>query len=120
MSVNLKSWQVVLNNWQGSPRRFNNYLKAVRNHNAIEAEQKLRFLISPCCVALRKLIKSGIANASNDTSVNINNLIIKEATAGRGKFLKRVVFRGRGRVGKVTKFSSNVTVVLANKESDGK
>lgn len=101
-----------LNNWRGSSRKFVNHLRAVQRKNAILAAEALRFNISPYAAVLRKLIMSAVANASNDPKVNVNNLFIHEASAGRGTFLKRACFRGRGRVGRVTKPHCNVYVVL--------
>jgi len=104
--------RACLNNWRGSPRRFNEYLRAVRGLYAFDAVNKLHFLPSPYAHALKQLIKSAVANASENPSVMPNNLVISEATVGRAMFYKRVCFRGRGRTGRVTKFGSNVLVVL--------
>lgn len=104
--------QATLNNWRGSPRKFNEYLRAVRGLRAMEAADRLMFMTSPYAQALRKLILSAVANASQDTSIQPTSLLISEATTGRAMFYKRVTFRGRGRTGRITKFGSNVTVVL--------
>ena len=105
--------QATLNNWRGSPRKFNEYLRAIRGLRAIDAADRLKFLTSPYAQALRQLILSAVANASEDASVVPASLVLKEATVGRAMFLKRVCFRGRGRMGRVTKFGSNVRVILA-------
>jgi len=109
--------QATLSNWRGSPRKFNEYLRAVRGLHALEAANRLKFLTSPYAQALSKLILSAIANACEDSSIAPTNLVLKEATVGRAMFLKRVCFRGRGRTGRVTKFGSNVRVILANSAS---
>lgn len=106
-----------LNNWSGSSRKFTNYLRAVQKKNALYAAEALKFNVSPYAEALRKLILSAISNASNDAKVNVNNLIIHEASVGRGVFLKRACFRGRGRVGRVTKPHANVVIVLKEVEN---
>lgn len=101
-----------LNNWRGSPRKFVKYLRAIQRQKALEASNKLKFVVSPYAEALRKLLLSAISNASNDPAINLDNLVVKEASVGRGPFLKRVSYRGRGRVGRVTKPLSNVCVLL--------
>ncbi|WP_342262160.1 uL22 family ribosomal protein [Alphaproteobacteria bacterium endosymbiont of Tiliacea citrago] len=101
-----------LNNWRGSPRKFVKYLRAVQNKKALDVVNKLKFVVSPYAEALRKLLLSAISNAANDPKINLDNLIVKEASVGRGPFLKRVTYRGRGRVGRVTKPLSNVYVLL--------
>lgn len=104
--------RAYLGNWRGSPRRFNEYLRAVRGLYALDAVNKLKFMPSPYAHALKELITSAVANATSNPSILPNNLIIFEATVGRAMFLKRICFRGRGRTGRVTKFGSNVQVVL--------
>ena len=109
-----------LNNWRGSPRKFMKYLRAVKNQPAIHVSEQLKFVSSPYAQALRKLILSAVSNVANDVAVKPDHLIVSEASVGRGPFLKRVCFRGRGRVGKVTKFSSNINVVLKEGVKNGK
>jgi large subunit ribosomal protein L22 len=101
-----------LNNWRGSPRKFNEYLREVRGLVALKAADRLNFMPSPYAHALSKLILSAVSNAVNNASIDPNALQIKEATVGRASFLKRVCFRGRGRMGRVTKFGCNVKIVL--------
>jgi large subunit ribosomal protein L22 len=109
--------KAFLNDWRGSPRKMNIVLKAVRGLGAIDSADRLQFLVSPYAEALRKLVLSAVANASNNASINPRDLVISEATVGRGTFLKRVHFKGRGRTGRVTRPSCNVMVVLKEKES---
>jgi|GEM_PF-2277454 len=109
--------QATLNNWRGSPRKFNEYLRAVRGLRALEAADRLKFMTSPYAHALRQLILSAVANASEDSAIAPANLVLKEATVGRAMFLKRVCFRGRGRMGRVTRFGSNVKVVLGTADA---
>lgn len=103
--------RVRLNNWRGSPRKFVKYLRSIQKGNAVKVAEQLRFLCSPYAEALRKLLISGIANASNVVD-DVNKLIVAEASVGRGVFLKRVCFRGRGRMGRVTRPGSNLNIVL--------
>lgn len=102
----------TLNNWRGSPRKFVKYLRAIQKKNAIQVSNQLKFVTSPYAEALRKVVLSAISNASNDAKINVDNLIVQEASVGRGRFLKRVTFRGRGRVGRITKPHSNVYILL--------
>lgn len=110
--------RATLNNWRGSPRKFVKYLRAIQKKNVVKVSQQLAFVSSPYAEALRKLLVSAIANASNHVA-NVNDLIVQEASVGRGTFLKRVCFRGRGRMGRVTRPSSNVYVLL-KENSNGK
>lgn len=104
--------KAILNNWRGSPRKFVKYLRAIQKKKAIDSANRLKFIVSPYAEALRKVLLSAISNASDDPKVDLNNLIVNEASVGRGPFLKRVTYRGRGRVGRVTKPLSNVYISL--------
>lgn len=110
--------KAFLNNYRGSARKFVKYLRAVQTKNAKFVVEQLRFMPGEYAEAVRKLISSAIANAANDSSVNVDNLIVKEATVGRGVFYKRVCFRGRGRTGRVTKPGANLRIILGNKEQE--
>ena len=109
--------QAKLNNWRGSPRRFNEYLRAVRGLKAIDAANKLSFVSSPYAQALKKLILSAVSNAAEKASVKPDELVVFEATVGRAAFYKRIKFCGRGKTGRITKFGSNVRVVLKESEN---
>lgn len=104
--------EATLNKWRGSPRKFNVLLRATRGGKALETATKLKFVVNPAAEALRKLILSAVSNASQNSKVDINDLCIAEATVGRSFFLKRVHFKGRGKMGRVTKPFCNVRVVL--------
>lgn len=104
--------QASLNNWRGSPRKFVKYLRAIKTFKAIDAAKRLKFMPSPYAEVLSKLIMSAVANATQDPAILPVNLAFKEASVGRAVFFKRVCFRGRGRTGRVTKFGSNVRIVL--------
>lgn len=100
-----------LNKFRASPWKVNMILKSIRGKPAIKISNQLKFMVSPNCEAIRKLILSAVSNASS-ASLDPNSLIISEASVGRGAFLKRIHFKGRGRTGKVTRPSCNIKVVL--------
>lgn len=104
--------KAVLNNWRGSPRKFVKYLRAIQKKGAMDSANKLKFVASPYAEALRKLLLSAIANAASQPGVDVQSLVVDVASVGRGVFLKRVTYRGRGRVGRVTKPHSNIYILL--------
>ncbi|QEK38736.1 uL22m family ribosomal protein [Candidatus Cytomitobacter primus] len=61
---------------------------------------------------LKTLVDSAIANAM-DKGID-GSLIVDEVVVGRGKYLKRIEFKGRGRVGTKYRPFSNIRVVLKN------
>lgn len=63
-----------------------------------------------------KLLKSAIANAENNHSMEVDKLYVKEICANQGPTLKRIMPRAQGRAFRIRKRTSHVTIVLAEKE----
>ena len=68
-----------------------------------------------------KTLKSAVANAENNHNLDIDELYVNEAYVGKNLVLKRWKARARGRVGRIKKPFSQITVVvkqLENEESE--
>ena len=61
--------------------------------------------------------KSAIANAENNHDLDVDDLVVVEAHVGKGLVLKRHEPRARGRVGKIFKPFSNLTIVVREVEA---
>jgi large subunit ribosomal protein L22 len=61
---------------------------------------------------ISKLLKSALANASQDRSIDVDTLRIKEAFVDQGPMMKRFMPRARGRVTRIRKRTSHITLVL--------
>jgi large subunit ribosomal protein L22 len=59
-----------------------------------------------------KVIRSAMANAQQEGSVNVDNLLVAEAYCDEGPTLKRWRPRAMGRVYPVMKRTSHISVVL--------
>ena len=60
---------------------------------------------------------SAIANAENNHDLDVDDLVVVEAHVGKGLVLKRHEPRARGRVGKIFKPFSNLTIVVREVEA---
>ena len=65
---------------------------------------------------IKKLLESAVANAENNHNMDVNNLYVAECYVGEGPILKRVRPRARGGAFRVFKRTSNITIVLKEKE----
>jgi len=65
---------------------------------------------------VEKLLKSAIANAENNHSMDVNRLYVAEIFACQGPTLKRIRPRAQGRAFRIRKRTSHITVVLKEKE----
>lgn len=61
---------------------------------------------------IEKVLKSAIANAENNSGLDITKLYVQEAFATQGPKLKRIRPRAQGRAFKIEKLTSHITVVL--------
>ena len=67
---------------------------------------------------VKKTLESAIANAENNHSLDINQLIVAETWVGKNLVMKRFSPDSRGRVGSLQKFFSELTIIVRqNKEA---
>ena len=95
-----------------STKRLKPILDLVRGKRVDEALDTLRFLSSPWAAAVAKVVQSAAANAENNLFMDRDNLRITSVVADPGRSIKRFRPRARGRMGRITKRSSHVTVVV--------
>ena len=87
-------------------------LDLVRGRSIEDALSVLEFMPSPAAAKVAKVVKSASSNAENELLTRTSDLRIVEVFANEGRPLKRFRARARGRVGKVTRRNSHVTVVV--------
>ena len=61
---------------------------------------------------VKKVLQSAIANAENNHQLDVDRLVVAEAFVGKSLMMKRWRPRARGRVGKILKPFSNLTIVV--------
>ena len=99
-----------------SQKRLKPILDLVRGQRVDDALDALRFLPSPWAKSVAKVVQSAAANAENNMLMDRDNLRIIHITADNAASLKRFRPRARGRIGRITKRSSHVTVVVDEDE----
>ena len=95
-----------------SPRKVRLLLPAVRGKRATEAVLRLRLAPQAAALPISKVIKSAIASAAHNYSLEPTSLVIDSATADQGPVLKRFMPRARGRAGALRKPTTHLTIVL--------
>ena len=91
-----------------SMTKVNLVLKMIRGKKAENALNILAFSKKRISNEITKILKSAIANAENNHQLDIDKLVVKEATVGKSMVLKRFRPRARGRSGKILKPFSKV------------
>lgn len=95
-----------------SQKRLMPIIDLVRGQKVDDALDTLKLLPSPWAKSVAKVVQSAAANAENNMLMNRDNLKIVQISADNATSLKRFRPRARGRMGRVTKRSSHLLVVV--------
>ena len=101
-----------------SPRKLNLVAQMIRGKDAATALTDLAFSRRRIAVDVRKVLQAAIANAENNHQLDVDRLVITEASVGRAFVMKRFRPRARGRVGRIRKPFSNLTVVVRERDEE--
>ncbi|WP_413205155.1 50S ribosomal protein L22 [Rhodospirillum sp. A1_3_36] len=95
-----------------SPQKLNLVAASIRGKSAEKALAELTFSKRRMALTVKKTLESAIANAENNHQLDVDQLVVSEAYVGKAMVLKRWRARARGRVGKILKPFSNLTIVV--------
>ena len=99
-----------------SVKKLKPIVNLVRGMNVGEALTTLQFMQTPGAARVAKTVKSAASNAENELMARVEDLRITEIFANEGPRVKRFRARARGRVGRINRRSSHITVVVAEEE----
>src|ERR1022692_3367015 len=100
-----------------SPQKLNLVAQLIRGRKASAALADLQFSRKRIALDVRKCLESAIANAENNHDLDVDELIVVQAHVGKALVMKRHMPRARGRVGKIIKPFSNLTIVVREVEA---
>ena len=100
-----------------SPQKLNLLAQLIRGKKVAMALADLQFSQKRIATEVKKCLESAIANAENNHDLDVDELIVAEAYVGKALVLKRFHPRGRGRMGKILKPFSHLTIVVRQVES---
>ena len=101
-----------------SPQKLNLVAQMIRGKDAATALTDLAFSRRRIAVDVRKVLQAAIANAENNHQLDVDRLVVSQATVGRAFVMKRFRPRARGRVGRIRKPFSNLTVVVRERDEE--
>ena len=99
-----------------SPQKLNLVAQLIRGKKVNIALADLEFSRKRIAKDVRKCLESAIANAENNHDLDVDDLVVAEASVGKALVIKRFTARGRGRVGRIFKPFSNLTIVVREVE----
>lgn len=97
---------------KSSVQKLNIIADLIRKENVNEAMLQLEFCKRIASKTFKKILQSAIANSQNNFGLDIDKLYVKEVRIGKSLTLKRSMVRARGRINRIDKPFSNVTIVL--------
>ena len=101
-----------------SPRKLNLVAQSIRGQSAERALATLTFSPKRIAREVKKVLQSAIANAENNHDLDVDDLVVAEASVGRNMVMKRFHARARGRGARIEKPFSQVTIVVEEKPED--
>jgi len=101
-----------------SPQKLNLLAQLIRGKKVSMALADLQFSQKRIATEVKKCLESAIANAENNHDLDVDELVVAEAYVGKALVLKRFHPRGRGRMGKILKPFSNLTIVVRQVQSE--
>ena len=109
--------RAVGRNIRVSPRKLNLVAQSIRGKSAETALTSLTFTRKRIARDVKKILQSAIANAENNHDLDVDDLIVSEASVGKNLTMKRFRPRARGRAGRIEKPFSQITIVVEEKST---
>ena len=106
----------VGNTIRGSARKLNLVATMIRGKKVEQALNILQFSPKAMAEDVSKVLKSAIANAENNHNLDVDALIVAEASVGKSISMKRFMTRARGRSSRIVKPFSRIRVVVREQE----
>ncbi|QIG81263.1 50S ribosomal protein L22 [Stakelama tenebrarum] len=101
---------------RGSAQKLNLVAGLIRGKKAEDARNILTFSRKAMAVDVKKVLDSAIANAENNHNLDVDALVITEASVGKSITMKRFATRGRGKSTRILKPFSRIRIVVREVE----
>ena len=96
-----------------SSQKVRRLIEAVKGKPVQAGLDILQFMPQKAANIIRKIIRSAVANADQNTDIDVDSLVIRNIIANQGPTLKRFKARARGRGTRILKRTTHITVILA-------
>jgi len=103
---------------RGSPQKLNLVAALIRGRKVGDALNILAFSKKGMAIDVRKVLASAIANAENNHNLDVDALVVKEASVGKSIVMKRFATRGRGKSTRIIKPFSRLRVVVLEQQEE--
>lgn len=104
--------KAVQRNMRISPQKLNLVAQSIRGMPAEKALLALKFSNKRIAHDVRKTLLSAVSNAENNHDLDVDRLVVAEASVGKALVMKRFHARARGRGAQILKPFSHLTIVV--------
>ena len=101
---------------RGSAQKLNLLAALIRGRKVEEALNILKFSTKGMSGDVYKVLASAIANAENNHNLDVDALVVAEASVGKSISMKRFSPRARGRSSRIVKPFSRVRIVVREQQ----
>jgi large subunit ribosomal protein L22 len=103
---------------RGSAQKLGLVAGLIRGKKAGDAMNILAFSTKGMATDARKVLASAIANAENNHNLDVDALVVSEASVGKSITMKRFATRGRGKSTRILKPFSRLRIVVREQEEE--
>lgn len=95
-----------------SPKKARDVAREIQGLPVSNALDILNFTPKKAAQLIAKTLKTAIADAENNFSLDTSSLVIKQAVIGAGPTLRRFMPRAKGSAGAILKRTSHISITL--------
>ena len=103
---------------RGSAQKLGLVAALIRGKKAEDALNILKFSTKGMAEDVRKVLASAIANAENNHNLDIDSLVVAEASVGKALTMKRFMARGSGKSSRIVKPFSRLRIVVREQQEE--
>jgi len=101
-----------------SPQKLNLVAQTIRGKKAEAALSELTFSPKRVAKVVKKVLQSAIANAENNHDLDVDDLVVSEASVGKNLVMKRFHARARGRGAQILKPFAQITIIVEERAEE--
>ncbi|HJW76595.1 MAG TPA: 50S ribosomal protein L22 [Thermoleophilia bacterium] len=99
-----------------TPRKAREVIDLIRGKSVADARAQLLVTKRGAARVVSGVLDSAVANAENNNGLAVADLFVREAYVDEGPTIKRWRFRAMGRVNRIRKRMSHITIAVEQKE----
>jgi len=103
---------------RGSAQKLGLVAALIRGKKAEDALNILKFSTKGMADDVRKVLASAIANAENNHNLDVDSLVVAEASVGKALTMKRFMARVRGKSSQIIKPFSRLRIVVREQQEE--